>query len=161
MTVVPLTSLTQFHSVVSFLAADATRFLPFLLSHSPPPPPDQRGSRCRHLLLGVLVRSLSWHDADLQRRRRLGLGPRRRLLQSGHRPRAGRRPARRWANCVCLLPLPNPRPPFPLRACSTLLSNASMNACLADRSLAFTCTSAAINSASSSARIPLSCRYVL
>jgi thiol-disulfide isomerase/thioredoxin len=37
MTVVPLTSLTQFHSVVSSFAAEATRFLPLVLSPIPPP----------------------------------------------------------------------------------------------------------------------------
>ena len=46
-------------------------------------------------------------------------------------------------------------------ACGTLSSNVLVDACLVHRSPVFTCTSAAINSASSSARILLSYRYVL
>ncbi len=110
MTVVPLSSLTQFNSIVSShlsLQPDATCIL-FLCLISPSCCTDQRGSRRRHLFLGVLVRSLSRHDADLQRRRGLGLARGRRLLQSGHRPRERHCPARRRTNGARLNLVPNP-----------------------------------------------------
>ena len=113
MAIAPLTSLSQFNTVVSSQLSSSAdpRVFSLPLSHLPSCCTDQRRPRLAHLLLGVLVRSMSRHDTDLQWRRGLGLARGRRLLQSGHRPCERNRPARRWANGE-QLSVPNPRVPL-------------------------------------------------
>lgn len=112
MAIVPLTSLSQFNTVVSSQHSSADpRVLSLPLSHLSSCCTDQRQPCLRHLLLGVLVWSMSRHDADLQWCRGLGLACGCRLLQSGHRPCERHRPASRRANSE-QLSVPNPRVPL-------------------------------------------------
>ena len=112
MAIVPLTSLSQFNTAVSSeLSSTDPRVFSLPLSHISSCCTDQRRPRLRRLLLGVLVRSMSRHDTDLQWRRGLGLARGRRLLQSGHRPCERHRPACRRTNSE-QLSVPNPRVPL-------------------------------------------------
>jgi hypothetical protein len=95
---IQITSLPQFNSVVSFRGASAANLACSRVSlalHI-----DQWRPRRLHLLLGLLVWALPRHDSNLQRLRGLRVIPWRRLLQGRHRPRTGRRSARRRSNCA-------------------------------------------------------------